>query len=46
MSCGGSTDQRLFAGYIRGVRLTASWGATWIAPGNHQGASIDLQAVV
>ena len=26
MSCGGPTDQKLFARYIRGVRVTTSWG--------------------
>jgi len=46
MSCGRPTDQRLFAGYIRGVRVTASWGATWITPGNHLRAYFDLRVVV
>jgi len=46
MSCGRPTDQKLFAGYIRGVRVTASWGATWITPGNHLQAYFDLRVVV
>jgi len=46
MSCGRPTDQKLFAGYIRGVRLTTSWGAPWIAPGNHLRAYCDLRVVV
>jgi len=32
MSCGRPTDQKLCAPYIRGVRVTACWGATWISP--------------
>jgi len=46
MSCGCPTDQKLVAGYIRGVRVTASWGATWITPGNHLWAYFDLWVVV
>jgi len=46
MSCGRPTDQKLFAGYIRGVRVSASWGATWITPGNHIPAYFDLRVVV
>jgi len=46
MSCGHPTDQKLFAGYIWGVRVTASWGATWITPGNHLLAYFDCQVVV
>jgi len=46
MSCGRPTDQKLFAGSIRGVRMTASWGATWITPGNHLRAYFDLWVVV
>jgi len=46
MSCGRPTDQKLFAGYIRGMRVTASWGATWITPGNHLRADFDLRVVV
>jgi len=46
MSCGRPTDQKLFAGYIRGVRVTASWGAIWITPGNHLRAYFDLRVVV
>jgi len=46
MSCGRPTDQRPFAGYIRGVRVTASWGATWIILGNHLRAYFDLRVVV
>jgi len=46
MSCGRPTDQKLLAGYIRGVRVTASWGATWITPGNHLRAYFDLRVVV
>jgi len=36
----------MFAGYIRGVRVTPSWGATWITPGNHLRAYFDLRVVV
>jgi len=36
----------MFAGYIRGVRVTASWGATCITPGNHLRAHFDLRVVV
>jgi len=46
MSSGRPTDQKLFAGYIRGVRVTASWGATWITPGYHLRAYFDLPLVV
>jgi len=46
MSCGRPTDQKLFAGYIRGVRVTASWGATWITPGNHLQVYFALWVVV
>jgi len=46
MSCGRPTDQKLFAGYIRGMRVTASWGTTWITPGNHLRADFDLWVVV
>jgi len=46
MSCGRPSDQKLFAGYIRGVRVTASWSATWIMRGNHLRAYFDLQVVV
>jgi len=46
MSCGHPTEEKLFAGYIRGVRVTASRGATWIKPGNHLRAYFDLQVVV
>jgi len=45
ISSGRPTDQRLFAGYIRGVRVTASSGATWITPGNHLQAYFDLRVV-
>jgi len=46
MSCGHPTDQKLFAGYIRGMRMTASWGATWITPGHHLRAYLDFRVVV
>jgi len=46
MSRGHPTDQKLFTGYIRGVRVTASWGATWITPENHLQAYFDLRVVV
>ena len=46
MSCGRPTDQKLFAGYIRGVSVTASWGATWITTGNHLRPYFDLRVVV
>jgi len=46
MSCGRPTDQKLFAGYISGVRVTASWGATWITPGKYLRAYFDLLVVV
>jgi len=45
MSCGCPTDQKLFARYIRGVRVTSSWGATWITPWNHLRAYFDLRVV-
>jgi len=46
MNCDCPTDQKLFAGYIRGVRVTASLGATWTKPGNHLGAYFDIRVVV
>jgi len=46
MSCGRPTNQKLFPEYIRGVRVTASWGATWITPGNQLRAYCDLRVVV
>jgi len=46
MSCGRPTDKKLFAGYIRCVRVNASWGATWITPGNRLQAYFDLRVVV
>jgi len=46
MSCGRPTDQKLFAGYIRGVRVTASWGASWITPGDNLRAYFDLLVLV
>ena len=46
MSCGRPTAQKQFAGYKRGVRVTASLGATWITPGNHLEAYFDLRVVV
>jgi len=46
VSCGRRTNQKLFAGYIRGVMVTASWGATWITPGNNQRAYFDLRVVL
>jgi len=46
MSCGCPTNQKLFAGYIMGVRVTPSWGATWITPEDHVRAYIDLRIVV
>jgi len=46
MSCGGPTDQKLFGGYIRVVRVTASWGATLIIHGNHLRGYFDRQVVV
>ena len=46
MSCGRPTDQKLLAGYIRGVTVTASWGATWITPGNDLRTYFDLRVVV
>ena len=45
-SSGRPTDPKLFAGYIRGVRVTASWGATWITPENHLRTYLDLWVVV
>jgi len=39
-------DQKLFLGYIRGMRMTGSRGATWITPGNHLLAYFDLRVVV
>jgi len=46
MRCGRPTDQNLFAGYLRGVRVTTSWGATWLTPGNHLRAYFGLWVVV
>ena len=40
------TDQKLFAGYIRAVRVTASRDATWITPENYLRTYLDLQVVV
>jgi len=31
MSCGCPTDQKVFAGYIRGVRVTDSWGTNHLS---------------
>ena len=45
-SSGRPTDRKLFAGYIRGVRVTASWGATWTTPENHLQVYLDLRVVV
>jgi len=46
MSCSYPTDQQLLAGYIRSVRVTASWGTTWIIPGNPLRAYFDFRVVV
>jgi len=46
MGYGRPTDQKRFAGYIRSVRVTASWGVTWIIPGNNLGAYFELWALV
>jgi len=46
MNCGRPTDQKPLAGYITGVRVTTSMGATWITPGNHLWAYFDLRVVV
>jgi len=46
ISCGRPTNQTLFAGYIRGVRVTASWDATWIPLGNYLRANLNLRVVV
>jgi len=46
ISCGHPTGQKLFAAYIRGVRVSASRGATWIKPGNHLRGYFDLRIVV
>ena len=40
------TDRKPFAGYIRGVRVSASWGATWIMPEDDLQAYLDLRVVV
>jgi len=45
MTCGPPTNQKLFAGYIMGVRVTASWGGSWITLGNHLRAYLSLQVV-
>ena len=39
-------DQKLFAGYIRGVRVTGSLGAIWIHPGKDLWAYLDLRVVL
>jgi len=36
----------LFAGYIRGVMVTATSGAIWIMSGNHLQAYFNLRVVV
>jgi len=46
MSCGYPINQKLFAGYIRSVTVTAFWGTTWIMPGNYLRAYFDLRVVV
>jgi len=46
MSCGHPSDQKLFKGYIRGVRVTATWGATCITAENHLQAYFDLWEMV
>jgi len=46
MSCGRPSDQKLFAGYIMGVRGTASSGAIRIPPENHLQAYLELRVVV
>jgi len=46
MNCGDPSDQRLFTGYIRGVRVTATWGATCITAENHLQAYFDLWEMV
>jgi len=46
MSYGHPTDQKLFAEYIRSVRVTTSWGASWITPGNHLRIYLDFRVVV
>jgi len=46
MSCGRASWQKLFAGYIKGVRVTTSWGATWITLVNHLHVYFDLRVIV
>jgi len=46
MNCAHPTDQKLFAGYRRGVRVTASWGSTWITPGNDLRVYFNFRVVV
>jgi len=46
MCCGCPFDQKLFAGYIKGVRRTASWGTTRITSENHLRAYLDLRVVL
>jgi len=46
MHGGYPTQQKLFEQYIRGVRVTASGGATWIMPRNHQRAYLNWWVVV
>jgi len=36
------SDQKLFAGYIRGMRVTVFWNTTWITSGKHLEAYFDL----
>ena len=47
MCSGRPSYQKLFTGYIRGVRLTISWGS-WITPAseNHLQAYFDLRVIV
>jgi len=44
--CGRQTHQKVFTGYISGVRGTTSKGALWIMPENHLWAYFVLLVVV
>ena len=46
MSSRYSTDWKLFAEYIRGVRVSAFWSATWVMTGNQIRAYLNLRVVV
>jgi len=46
ISCGRPSDEKLLAGYIRSVRVSTAWDATWILPENHLHEYFSLRVVV